>query len=146
MSRKKEENQTEINELLDKVKDMEGKLFFIMASRERILHHWIEDGAVHIKTDKKVRAIDLPKLKEFMEGVEPISEGLAVVHEEKNSSQLQVIFEASGMSELQKKLMDTMDKVDADPEYVKQAYAVNNLAKTIVNMTNTKIQFLKNQK
>ena len=128
---------------------MEGKLYLIMGTSERFLHHEVGEEKVMIKTDKRVRNIDLYDLQKFLIGVVPAgemktfdhSDNLAVIDEEKVD--IKAIFEQSGMSKIAKKIMDTMDKVESDPSYVPQAHAINNLAKTAVNMANMELQFMK---
>ena len=134
---------------------MEGKLFLFMGTQERVLHHEAGDESVKIKTDRKTRNIDLYDLQKFLIGVVPCGKeessnhALTVVDQNasENSSpstaDLMVLIQNSGMSDLQKKLMETIKKVDENPEYVQQAHAINNLAKTAVNMVNTQLQFLK---
>ena len=132
---------------------MEGKVYLIMGTAERILHHEVGEEKVMIKTDKRTRNIDLDDLQKFLIGVVPAGEAktfdhshsLAVV-EDDTSSNLKVIFEQSGMSKITDKLMEVMNKVDTDATYVRQAHAINNLAKTAMNIANLQIQMLKKHK
>jgi len=95
----------------------------------------VEEDLYEVKTDKRTMRMSSADLrKEFLPVHTNGKENLALV---------KTINESLAMKDLGVTLMETLDKVKANPKYIEQARAINETAKTMIELGKLQLEIIK---
>jgi hypothetical protein len=132
---KKPEN---IQHWIELLSAMEDKVYMISGQRERILHHYADGDVIVVKTNMRTRKIDAPKFREFMENVLEIDD--TPVPTKIETATTPKVFKT-----LTDTLMENIEKIKNNPEYIPQAQAINNTAKQVIDIARTQVEVIRLQ-
>lgn len=133
-------------QLIDQLESMKGKTYLYGARIHCVLNiiRDNENSKVLIKTnlDEYVRSYE--SISEFLnywkeaDGSQPVTttNNAMVVMEKENA----MVDKLTGL------LMDNIEKVQKDPNYIKQAQSINNNVNSIINLTKLKLDVFKQTK
>lgn len=117
-----------------------GKNFLYLGANILIQNYVRKEDKTRVITDRRDYNLTDEELALFLEELQPVdSSGTspAVV------SQAATILNNSGLSELQKILLDNIKKVQADKEYIPQASEIQNQVKTYIDLAKVQIDCVK---
>lgn len=102
-----------------------------------------EDKTVHIITDKKPIVIKEADIAKFCEQLLPVEEPTTRAVAQVAIS-TEVVQQTTGLlSTLQQTLLDNIERVKTDKEYIKQANVVNSSVNALIGMTKLQISVAK---
>ncbi len=101
----------------------------------------IDRGRMKIHTNEKEDHFDytLEDVPDFLSKFKPLRKVTAVQTSDKDA----LLIIAANAERLKAILVDSIEKVTKDPNYVKQATVINNNVNTIVNITKTQLDIAK---
>jgi len=104
------------------------------ARHHKLLSYKINEDSVTLVTDKEWYEIPITKINKELASFLPVS--MDKGHKEVSI----ILFSGNGQSSLREVVMDNITKLREDPNYVKQAEAINNQVKTMIEMAKLKIK------
>lgn len=124
---------------LKKLKAMLGKLWLHNGNQIKIINYHVlsEQGKIQIDIEGKDPMM-IKDINKFIEGCLPVEETAVSV---------EVIQQTNGLiNTLQKTLLDNIEKVKNDKEYIKQANVVNSSVNALIGMAKLQLQVEKLKK
>ena len=133
---------------------MIGRQYLIAGKAERISGYQFTLSSVKLVTDKRVREFDEHQLmtflkKDCMEMEEEYQEMVVTNQSQQVASAAPVqqiyvpSFSNSHFAELRQVLMNNIEKVQKDKEYLPQAAAVRDNVQSVIELTKNEIDFMK---
>jgi hypothetical protein len=122
-------DRTKLNRLLNKE--------FIYKQENIVITDHFEDsdkGTINIVTKQKTIKIKSAELPAFLESLLPV--------DDTNTTAVAVVSKETGglLTTLQETLLDNIERVKADPGYIKQANTVNSSVNALVGMAKLRVQ------
>lgn len=111
---------------------MVGKTFLFKSRTHKIIKTRSNDGNIQIVTDKDWLEISEKELKQFLPAAP-----------EKDSSLVVLTKRDPTLKSLRTTLIETIEKVKVDKEYIDQAVVINNSIKTVIDMAKFDLETLK---
>lgn len=121
---------------LELLRTMEGQKYMINAQHELLLHTEANETDVLIKTNVRTRRIELVKLADWMKDVMEIDETLV-------PAKMDTGIKPTVFQSLTDTLMDNIQKIKENPEYISQAQAIATQAKQVVDIARTQVEVFK---
>lgn len=115
---------------------MLDKTYIYKQNHIKIKDYFVNDEkkSVQVITDAKPITVPINELAEFEKACLPIEEPSTAVS-------IEVVQETSVfLTTLQKTLLENIDKVKADPNYIKQANVVNSSVNALIGMAKVQLQ------
>lgn len=113
---------------------MVNKTWMYNARHHKLLSYRISENSVILVTDKEWYEIPITKINKELSSFLPV----ATSNSHKDVSI--VLFSGNGQSSLRDVVMDNITKLQSDPNYIKQAEAINKQVKTMIEMSKLKIK------
>ncbi len=126
-------------QLQTKLATMVNHTYIYKARHQKILSFRIEDDTVHIVTDLRWLKIDITKIEKELQEFLP-------VEEEKDDAVIDGIYlptvhqAKENMPSLKDTILENIDKLKTNKDYVKQAAAINQSINTLINMAKLELQ------
>jgi hypothetical protein len=123
--------------LKNRIQMMIGNIYMYRGNNHKVITTRIMDDKILISTDKDLISLDEDEAERIiMEEFLPVSNGKAIDHN-------LVVYEQVKKLDLAAVLMDNIEKIKADPGYVRQAAAINSTVKTLLYAVNTELMVKK---
>lgn len=127
--------------LKERAKNLVGCTFMYRAKTYKLLQVYDNNQKLTLATDRKVFEIENDELTDFFDEVLDVdaeTESLEQVRKEIQSVSNKTVLK--GLSEI---LFDNIQKIQESPHYIEQADAINNQAKSIINIAKVEIGLMK---
>ena len=122
--------------LADKLFSMKDKTWMYNARLHKLINYKISEEEVQIVTDKEWFAFPITKINSVLEQFLPA--------EEEQPSQTQIaIFNGNGKSSLKDLVLENIELIKNDPNYIPKAKALNEQVKTMIEMAKLEIEYKK---
>jgi hypothetical protein len=118
----------------DRLEKMRGKFFLYNAKNHKIVGYKMNADDVVIATDKEIFVWD------YITTENNLSSFLPVENEPVDAI---VLFSNGEIKSITSILMDSINKIQQDPGYIKQAMAINSTANTLINAAKMALQLYK---
>lgn len=120
--------------LVEKAQEMVGKSYLYHAHEFKILGFAMEDGEIHIFTDK--RTIIGKANHDFLNEFLPIEE-------EADRKALLLLPDKKQMNNLKDIILDNIQRVKENKSYIPQANSINQNINTLLNMARLELEYFK---
>lgn len=117
----------------EKLQSMVNKFWMYHTRHHKLLSFKIKEGQVILVTDRDWIEIPLKRINQTL------VEFLPVV-EDKHSNLSVILFEGNGKASLKDLIYENIEKIKANPEYIKSAKALNEQVKTVIEMAKLELQ------
>jgi len=117
--------------LTERLERMKGKTFMFNAKNIKILNYKLDADNVIIATDKELFVWDYVTAETKLSTFLPV---------EDEPSTAIIPFNNSEIRDITSILMDSINKIQQDPNYIKQAMAINSTANTLINACKMSLQ------
>ena len=119
------------------LQSMVGKTYLYNTRELRVDNYRIKDDLVIVATDKEIFTWSLDDAGNHIRDFMPVdNEGVT-------ARDLVVMPDKKQLNNLKAVIMDNIDKVKQDRNYVQQANAVNKSIGTLINVANLELQYMK---
>ena len=141
--RKEVQLKNSVNELLD---EMTGKLFLYNGDQVRVLRWSPMGDRVNLVTDKWDMKIDFGDVKERAKEFLPVDEEETLPAVTGNNMPAPIapaLIDSTTIAKLRDVLMDNIEKVKADKNYIPQAQEVKAQVDSVIDLAKTEIEMMK---
>ncbi len=133
--------------LENRLHEMTGKKYLYMNEEHLVKEVKIVDKTMLIITDQKQIVVPISEKAEFFENFIDMSDSSTAVvnHEEEGTEKILKTYKSTTFG-IKSVLLDALDKLAEDPNYIKQAQAINQTTKVLLDVFKTELQIAKSIK
>ncbi len=132
---------TELKEEMERIEDMIGKVVMYRGRNIKVKGYVVKDDRIEIKTNGNPVITSAEKLSDTLDEFLPVSDELDSADKEKG---LQVFGNnKSNLDDLEGILMENIQKVRENKDYLDQAKEINSQANSIIKIAKTKVDMVR---